>query len=78
MAADFVFNPELRLIDGTVIRNRDDALAFLRVQELRPGVDERDELMHLIERANDANAVESAGIRFRDWLRGLEVLDERS
>jgi hypothetical protein len=77
MAADFLFNPELRLLDGTVIRNRDDAVAFLRAQEARPGVDDRDELLHLIERANDSGAVHAAGGRFRDWLRELEVLDER-
>jgi hypothetical protein len=77
MAVDFVFNPELRLVDGTVIRNRDDALGFLRAQELRPGVDERDEILHRIERADDAAAVEQAGRQFREWLAELEVLDER-
>lgn len=78
MAADFLFNPELRLIDGTVIRNRADALLFLRAQEARPGVDDRDELLHLLERANDAGAMRVAGSRFCEWLRELEVLDERS
>ena len=77
MTVDFLFNPELRLLDGTVIRDRADALSFLRVQETRPGVDERDELLHLIERANESGTIEVAGIRFRDWLRELEVLDER-
>jgi hypothetical protein len=60
-----------------VIRNRDDALGFLRAQEVRPGGAARDEILHLIERADDAGAVESAGRRFRAWLTELEVLDER-
>jgi len=77
MAADFLFNPEPRLLDGTVIRNRDDAVAFLRAQEARPGVDDRDELLHLIERAKDSHAVEILGGRFREWLRELEILDDR-
>jgi hypothetical protein len=77
MAVDFAFNPELRLVDGTVIRNRDDALIFLRAQEVRPGVDERDEILHLMERADDSGAAEDAAQRFRAWLAELEVLDER-
>ncbi|MDQ2079845.1 hypothetical protein RA307_06600 [Xanthobacteraceae bacterium Astr-EGSB] len=60
-----------------MIRNRDDALEFLRAQEARPGIDNRDELLHAIERADDPNRVESAAVRFRNWLRELEVLDER-
>ena len=32
MAVDFVFNPELRLVDGTIIRDLDDALNFARAQ----------------------------------------------
>ncbi len=74
---DFMFNPELRLLDGTVIRDRADAIAILRAQEARPGVDDRDELLHLIERANDPGAMRLAGSRFREWLRELEILDSR-
>jgi len=77
MGVDFAFNPELRLMDGSIIRNRDDALGFLRAQETRPGVDDRDEVLHLVERAEDGAAAEQAAERFRDWLRELEVLDER-
>ena len=74
---DFVFNPELRLLDGSIIRNRDDAIAFLRAQEARPGVDDRDELLHAFERVRDPDAIENVASRFRDWLRELEILDER-
>ena len=77
MAVDFAFNPELRLLGGQVIRNRDDALMFTRAQEARPGVDDRDEVLHLIERADDPEAAEHAGQRFRAWLAELEVLDPR-
>jgi hypothetical protein len=77
MTIDFVFNPELRLVDGTVIRNRDDALAFARAQEGRPGVDKRDEVLHGLERAKAPAEAKAAAARFRDWLAELEVLDER-
>jgi hypothetical protein len=77
MAVDFVFAPELRLLDGSIIRNKGDALSFLRAQEARPGVDDRDELLHLLERVDSPDAIAAAASRFRDWLRELEILDER-
>jgi hypothetical protein len=77
MSTEFAFAPEIRLMDGSVIRNREDALFFLRAQEARPGVDDRDELLHAIERADEPSAIAHAGRRFRDWLRQLEILDER-
>jgi hypothetical protein len=77
MALDFAFNPELRLIDGQIIRDLSDALVFTRAQEARPGVDDRDEVLHLLERARTAAEAEHAATRFRAWLAELEILDER-
>jgi hypothetical protein len=77
MAVDFTFNPELRLLDGSIIRNLDDALNFARAQEARPGVDQRDDVLHALERAGTSQQAERAAARFRDWLAALEVLDER-
>jgi hypothetical protein len=56
MAADFYFTPELRLKDGRIIRNIEDALNFAREQEARPGVDQRDEILHKMERAESEEA----------------------
>ena len=36
MAVEFNFTPELRLIDGRIIRNLDDATLFAREHEARP------------------------------------------
>ena len=46
MTTEFYFTPELRLKDGRVIRDIEDALGFAREQEPRPGVDQRDEVLH--------------------------------
>jgi len=64
----------LRLVDGTVIRDREDAIKFARAQEPRPGVDERDdEVLHGLERPED---LEAAAQHSRRWFAGLELLDE--
>jgi hypothetical protein len=51
MATEFYFTPELHLKDGRIIRDLHDATAFAREQEARPGVDQRDEVLHKMERA---------------------------
>jgi hypothetical protein len=77
MPLDFAFNPELRLLNGNVVRDLNDALLFTRAQEARPGIDERDEVLHALERASTPDEAEAAAQRFRRWLAELEVLDER-
>jgi hypothetical protein len=77
MSPDFVFNPEIRLVGGMVIRNRQDAIDFLRAHEARPGIDDRDEILHRLERAGSAAESERAAQLFRKWLGALEVVDER-
>src|SRR5262245_37198528 len=52
--------PELRLKDGRVIRDIEDALDFAREQEGRPGVDQRDEVLHKMERAENTEEAHAA------------------
>jgi len=51
MAIEFYFKPELHLRDVRIICDLDDGVSFAREQESRPGVDQRDEVLHRIERA---------------------------
>src|SRR5690242_9018184 len=50
MIPEFYFTPELHLRDGRIIRDLGDAAGFAREQEARLGVDQRDEVLHGIER----------------------------
>jgi hypothetical protein len=64
---EFKLNPALQLNGVRVIRTAADALALLREHETRPGVDDRDEVLHQIERAKDAGEMAAALARFRAW-----------
>lgn len=72
---EFNFTPELHLTDGRIIRNLDDAASYAREHELRPGVDQRDEVLHAIERAQSAEQAHAAAHQFLRWLEEIEVLD---
>jgi hypothetical protein len=75
MAIEFYFTPELHLKDGRIIRDLDDAASFAREQELRPGVDQRDEILHKMERAESKEDAHAAAHSFLRWLEELEVLE---
>ena len=75
MAIEFNFTPELRLIDGRIIRNIADAASFAREQEPRPGVDQRDEVLHALERAQNHEEAHAAAHLFLRWLEELEVVE---
>jgi hypothetical protein len=75
MLTDFYFTPELRLRDGRIVRDLGDAAAFAREQEVRPGVDQRDEVLHAIERAQTKEQAHAAAHSFLRWLEELEVLE---
>jgi hypothetical protein len=68
MATAFYFTPELHLKDGRVIRDLEDAKGFAREQEARPGVDQRDEILHKMERAEDNEQAHAAAHSFLRWL----------
>jgi hypothetical protein len=75
MPIEFHFTPELHLRDGRVIRHLEDAINFAREQELRPGVDQRDEILHAMERARTTEEAHAAAHRFLRWLEELDVVD---
>lgn len=75
MATEFYFTPELRLKDGRVIRDIADALSFAREQEARPGVDQRDEVLHKMERAKSNEESHAAAHLFLRWLEELDILE---
>ena len=75
MPIEFYFTPELHLKDGRIIRDLEDAASFAREQEVRPGVDQRDEVLHKIERAENREAAHAAAHAFVRWMEELDVLD---
>jgi hypothetical protein len=75
MAVEFYFTPELHLRDGRVIRDLEDAISFAREQEARPGVDQRDEVLHRIERAESDEEAHAAAHSFVRWLEELDILE---
>jgi hypothetical protein len=75
MAIEFYFTPELHLRDGRIIRHLDDAISFAREQEARPGVDQRDEVLHRIERAQSDEHAHAAAHAFVRWLEELDILE---
>jgi hypothetical protein len=75
MATEFYFTPELHLKDGRIIRDFDDATSFAREQEARPGVDQRDEVLHKMERAESDEEAHAAAHLFVRWLERLDILE---
>lgn len=75
MATEFYFTPELHLKDGRIIRDLDDAASFAREQKVRPGVDQRDEVLHRIERAKSKEEAHAAAHSFVRWLEELDVVE---
>ena len=75
MAIEFYFTPELHLKDGRIIRDLDDATSFAREQETRPGVDQRDEVLHKMEHAQSREQAHAAAHSFVRWLEELEILE---
>ena len=75
VSIQFNFTPELHLVDGRIIRNIEDAIAFAREQEARPGVDRRDEVLHALERARGREQAHAAAHLFLRWLEELEIVE---
>jgi hypothetical protein len=75
MRPDFHFTPELHLRDGRIIRDLEDAIGFAREQELRPGVDQRDEVLHAIERAQTKEQAHAAAHMFVRWVEELDAIE---
>ncbi len=63
--------PPIRLRDGRVIGSIKDAIALLREHESRPGVDDRDEVLHRLERAQTEQELQAATRAFLAWTTEL-------
>jgi hypothetical protein len=73
-AAKLHFNPEMHLRDGRVIGTFADAIAIMREHESRPGVDDRDEVLHRLERAQSDEQRAGATKAFIAWAKELDLL----
>jgi hypothetical protein len=73
-AAKLPFNPGLRLRDGRIIATFTDAIAIMREHESRPGVDDRDEVLHRLERAQTDQQRVQATKAFIAWAEELDLL----
>ena len=74
MISELNFTPELHLRDGRIIRDLGDAAGFAREQQARPGVDQRDEVLHAIERAQTKEQAHAAAHMFVRWLEELDAI----
>jgi hypothetical protein len=71
---EFLISPELYTRDGRIITSIDDAIALLRDHETRPGVDDRDEVLHRLERAKTDSELQAAADAFVAWAEELDLL----
>ena len=71
---EFRINPALSMRDGRTIRSLADAIAFVRDHEARPGVDDRDEVLHGLERAGSDEQRRTAVQAFLAWTRELDLV----
>jgi hypothetical protein len=60
--------------DWRIIRWLGDAIAFVRDHEARPGVDDRDEVLHGLERARTDEQRRAAVDAFVAWARELDLV----
>ena len=72
--AELMIEPELPLRDGRTVRSVADVLALLREHESRPGIDNRDEVLHLFERAQSDSELQQAAEAFLSWTKELDLL----
>ena len=70
---DFPIRPDVHIRDGRVIRSFADAIVLLREHESRPGIDNRDEVLHGLERAHTDDERQAAANAFQDWVRELDL-----
>lgn len=65
---------KLYMRDGRIVRSLADAIALVREHESRPGVDVRDEVLHLLERARTDKERQAAAAAFIAWAEELNLL----
>jgi hypothetical protein len=69
--------PKIRLADGRIIGSIADAIALLREHESRPGIDDRDEVLHRLERARTDDERRAAARGFFVWVKELGLLPSK-
>jgi hypothetical protein len=70
----FRIEPKIRLLDGRVIGSIANAIALMREHESRPGVDDRDEILHGLERARTDEQRQAAVRAFFTWAKELRLV----
>ena len=71
---EYRIQPELHLRDGRIIRSLGDAMALLREHESPPGIDNRDEVLHGVERAQTDEQRQKAAAGFFAWAKELDLI----
>jgi hypothetical protein len=71
--ANIAYSRRLHLRDGRIIRSLGDAMALLREHESRPGIDNRDEVLHGLERAQTDEQRQKAAAGFFAWAMELDL-----
>jgi hypothetical protein len=74
----FRIQPKIRLVDGRVIGSIANAIALMREHESRPGVDDRDEVLHGLERARTDEERQAAVRAFFAWAKELRLVPTHS
>ena len=70
----FRIEPKIRLTDGRTIGSVANAIALVREHESRPGVDDRDEVLHRLERARTDEERQAAVQAFFEWAKELRLV----
>ena len=73
-SSEFLIKPTLYFRDGRIVDSVAAAIAYLREHELRPGVDDRDEVLHDLERARSDEERQRAVEAFLEWAEELDLL----
>jgi hypothetical protein len=73
-STEFRIEPAISMRDRRIIRSLADAIAFVRDHEARPGVDDRDEVLHGLERARTVAERRAAAEAFLVWARELDLV----
>lgn len=76
--SEYTMRPALQLRDGGIIRSLGDAMRLLRDHESRPGIDNRDEVLHNLERAQNDDQRLAAAQAFFSWARELDLIKPRA
>lgn len=71
---ELMIEPQMLLRNGRTVSSFADAIALLREHETRPGIDDRDEVLHLMERAQTDEELQRAAEAFLTWTRELDLL----